>query len=150
MPRDSSGQDRTARLEGLRALALEGSVQFAGGRLVSDLPLGEAWTAEFWVWRGHGHGSIFDLLAFNPEGRLTLGAPTGATAVPLKTWAHVAVVRKDGRTKVWLNGAGELDVEGPGPRSLILGEGLEGRLDEVAVYSRALPAEELQAHVKAR
>jgi hypothetical protein len=145
-PRDSSGQDRAARLEGLRALALEGSVQFAGGRLVSDLPLGEAWTAEFWVWRGHGHGSIFDLLAFNPEGRLTLGAPTGATVVPLKAWAHVAVVRKDGRTRVWLNGAGELDVEGPGPKAVVLAEGLEGRLDEVALYDRALPPEEIRAH----
>ncbi|HEX7902155.1 MAG TPA: hypothetical protein VF950_30630, partial [Planctomycetota bacterium] len=135
---------KTAVLEGRYALAIEGAVHLVGGRFVSDLPLGETWTVEFRVWRGHGHGAIFDLLAFNPEGRLTLGPPTGATAVALRTWAHVAVVRKDGRTRVWLNGLGELDVEGPGPKSLVLGEGLEGRLDEVAIYARALTPEELR------
>lgn len=133
-----------AKLEGRRALALDGSVQLAGGRLTADLELGETWTVEFRIWRGHGHGAIFELLAFNPEGCLTLGAPTGATALPLKTWGHVAVVRKDGRTRVWLNGQGELDVEGPGPKTLVFGEGLEGRLDELAVYDRALSPDELK------
>ena len=142
-PHNAAGA-ATATLEGRRALAIEGGVHFVGGRLVSEHPLGETWTLSFRVWRGHGHGALFDTLGINPEGRLTLGAPTGTSVLTPKTWHSVAVVRKDGRTRVWLNGEGELDVEGPGPRSLVLAEGLEGRLDEVAVFDRALSPEEIK------
>jgi hypothetical protein len=145
-PRDASGNGKIARLHGRRALAVEGAVHFVDGKLTSELPLGERWTVSFRVWRGHGHGAVFGDLAFNPDGRLTLGAPTGATALPLRTWGHVAVVRSDGRTRAWLNGEGELDVEGPGPSALVLGAGLEGRLDEAAVWDRALSSDEIRAH----
>lgn len=143
-PRNSAGT-ATARLEGRRALAIEGGLHLAGGRLVSDLVLGDAWTVSVRVWRGHGHGALFDTLGINPEGRLTLGAPTGMAVLPAKTWQQVSVVRKDGRTRVWLNGEGELDVEGPGPQALVFGEGLEGRLDELAVFDRALSPEDVGA-----
>jgi hypothetical protein len=49
-------------IEGPRALALEGhshgsrAVALAGGRLGSGMPLGDEWTVEAWVWRGHGSG----------------------------------------------------------------------------------------------
>ncbi len=143
-PRNTAGPAK-ARLEGRRALAVEGSVHFAGGRLVAEHPLGETWSVAFRVWRGHGHGALFDTLGINPDGRLTLGAPTGTSILTPKLWHRIVVVRQDGRTRVWLNGEGELEVEGPGPKALVLAEGLEGRLDELAVFDRALSPEEIRS-----
>ena len=146
-PRNAAGPAK-ARLEGRRALAIEGGVHFVGGRLVSDLPLGDTWTVSFRVWRGHGHGALFDVLGINSDGRLTLGAPTGMSILTPKTWHHVAVVRNGGRTRVWLNGEGDLEAI-DAPKTLVLGEGLEGRLDELAVFDRTLSPDEIRAQAAA-
>jgi hypothetical protein len=61
----------------------------------------------------------------------------------------VAAVRASGRTSLWVDGRRAQDAEGPGPASFVMGDGLEGRLDEVAVYPRALPAVEIAAHAAA-
>jgi len=84
------------------------------------------------------------------------GAGPEATAVgrgtlPRWTWAHVVFVRDGERVRVWLDGQLDIDVESPagalarfpllfvGGRSDDQGN-WEGRIDEVAVFDRALDA----------
>ncbi|HSI62182.1 MAG TPA: LamG-like jellyroll fold domain-containing protein [Candidatus Saccharimonadia bacterium] len=75
----------------------------------------------------------------------------GKTEVPRWTWQHVVLVRAGSTVRVYLNGA--LDIEGQAKPSTIPecffggrsdnDSGWEGRLDEVAVFNRALSADEV-------
>lgn len=64
-----------------------------------------------------------------------------------KTWHHLALVRSGAETTVYLNGCPSPDaVSGTlpaGPKRIVFGAGFEGKLDEVAVYDRALSPEEI-------
>jgi len=88
----------------------------------------------------------------------------GSTDVPLRNWVareswrHVVLVRDGARASVYLNGREELAGQvGPPPTAdqvFIAGASeekfnFEGRIDEVAIYSRALPTEEIQSHYQA-
>ncbi len=86
----------------------------------------------------------------------------GRTDLALRTWYHVALVRDGKRVGVYLNGnpipeiMGELD---PGTRwdtnTIFLGgrsdniANFEGKLDEVALYDRALGPDEIAQHFRA-
>jgi len=85
----------------------------------------------------------------------------GRTSIPLRTWNHVVLVRDGKKVTIYLNGqtqpdlSGEVEVTRPaGQVSVFLGGrcdglfGLEGRLDEVALYDRALAPAEVAAHFK--
>jgi putative membrane-bound dehydrogenase-like protein len=81
---------------------------------------------------------------------------SGQTTLPLKQWVHVAFVRTNHHVTVYLNGRRELEGElGPplaGAGQLFFGgdpenrANLEGKLDEIAIYSRALAEEEIARH----
>ncbi len=88
----------------------------------------------------------------------------GKTDVPLRNWVdreswhHVAFVRDGQTVKVYLDGKPELATETASPDAspdLWIGGkgdgelGFEGRIDEVAVFSRALGAEEIVRHYRA-
>ncbi len=83
----------------------------------------------------------------------------GRTPLATKAWHHVVFVRKGNFVRVHLDGAAEPEISGELEPSLPVGQGtlffagrsdglfgLEGRLDEVAVYDRALTPEEIAAH----
>jgi hypothetical protein len=83
----------------------------------------------------------------------------GRSAIGWRSWHHVALVRHGGFMRVYLNGAPECDLAAVAPpasrfrlRRFRFGAGagaretLEGKLDEVAVFSRALTAEEVRGH----
>ena len=86
----------------------------------------------------------------------------GKTEIAPKTWHHVALVRDRRQVVVYLDGdpkpeiAGEAEVDESG-RSGMLSIGghmgglasFEGKIDEVALYDRALRAEEIVEHVRA-
>ena len=95
-------------------------------------------------------------------------ALTGTTDVPLRNWEsreswhHVALVRDNDQVAVYLDGNAQPEISGqvkptapPGPRALFLGgrpdgvANFEGRIDEVAIYARALSAEEIGRHYRA-
>jgi hypothetical protein len=88
-------------------------------------------------------------------------ALAGRTALETNTWNHVALVRDGKAVKVFLNGAERPEIaasvawEPPAGGRLILGaapdgsEGLEGRIDEAAVYARPLTAQEVRGHWRA-
>ncbi len=75
----------------------------------------------------------------------------GKTIVPRWTWQHVVLTRQADRVRVYMNG--NLEIEGRAPVCKIADcffagrsdhdSSWEGRLDEVAVFNRALSAEEI-------
>ncbi len=169
------------------------AAHFAGGRVRADLPLGENYSVELWLWNGLPHdaravvGYVFSrgpdgdkaargehlgiggtfrgdlvgkLILFNGNERDEVLA--GRTKLALRAWHHVVFVREGKKVRVHLDGRAEPEIAGdfahtvpPGERAVFLGGrndnlfGLEGRLDEVALYDRALSATEIAAHYKA-
>ncbi len=146
---DSSGQGRHATHEGGFALVLPGpdipglsapgridrAVYFAGGRLEVPLDrLPETYTLELWFWNG------------SPE------------ATP-RTWRHLAWVRDGRKTTLYVDGDPKVDASSArsieGFTERFIGTraggraGIEGKVDEVALYDRALDAAEIAAHLRA-
>jgi hypothetical protein len=81
----------------------------------------------------------------------------GRNSLGLRTWHHIVLVRDGREVVVYLDGradlSGSMATPRPGGRPALFwggrcdGEaGLEGRLDEIAVYGRALRAKEVAAH----
>ena len=151
------------------------AIHCAGGRLAADLPgVGAASSVELWFWNGLPNAAravTGTLASRGPEGdrlgiggvgaasgRLVLGPGdgglSGTTEIAPRTWHHVVLVRDGEDASVYLDGT--LEVSGRLPRlagdRFVFGggddgtSGLEGKLDEVAVYDRALPAAEVAAH----
>ena len=78
----------------------------------------------------------------------------GKTEIPMRTWTHVVLVRQGESIRAYLNGILEISGESPirySPRFETLYVGghndkefcFEGRIDEVAVYSRALTSDQI-------
>lgn len=158
---DSSGNGHGATLEGGVALYLEGvgpgnrAPHFAGGWLRAFLPdLGDAWSVSLWFWNGlpaDARPISGILVRRSPicvalvKGKLFTPLEDGKAEIPLKAWQHLAVVREGPALRIYLNGALEISGE-HAPRGsiddLLVGAGFEGKIDEVAVWDRALTAEE--------
>ncbi|HBJ86139.1 MAG TPA: hypothetical protein DDZ88_20195 [Verrucomicrobiales bacterium] len=79
------------------------------------------------------------------------GPVAGKTELPRWTWQHVVLVREVDMVRVYLNGVLEIEVKVPRVNvpSVFFGgrsdneNNWEGRLDEIAVFDRALGAEEI-------
>ena len=166
------------------------AAHFAGGRVRAQVPLGENYTVELWLWNGlpadaravagyvfsrgtdgdkaargeHlGIGGTFradltgKLILFNGNERNEVLA--GRTTLALRAWHHVVLVREGRQVRVHLDGRAEPEISGTfqhtvpaGENSVFVGgrnDGLfnfEGKLDEVALYPRALATAEIAAH----
>ncbi len=151
------------------------SPHFAGGSMKAELKqLGADCTVTFWLWNGlDPKARATTGIAFMRGGeRLgitgTSGEPghlfftasadaapiVGRTALLLKDWHHVALVREGKRVTVYLDGAPELSGEANGKAegaTLFFGgrhddgNTLEGKIDEAAVFNRVLSAAEIAA-----
>lgn len=85
----------------------------------------------------------------------------GQTPLRMRAWHHVVLVRNGRAVTVYLNGkpepeiAGEADFKPLPGRHLFFGgrhdldSTLEGKLDDIAVYTRALAVDEVAAHYRA-
>ena len=92
----------------------------------------------------------------NEVGRLV----HGQTVLEFRDWHHVALVRGPGELKVYLDGKLEIEsklewtIDQPAKLPVFIGGrsdklfGFEGKLDEVAVFDRALSASEVAAQFK--
>ena len=153
--------------------AINRCVHLAGGRLSAEVAeLKDAYSVELWFWNGLSNGLRAvtgvlvarggDALAVGgtngAPGRLTFGPLSGRTVIQPKTWNHVALVRDGARVTVYLNGNTEPEISGSVPPEtvsrLFIGgtengaESLEGKIDEVALYGRALTPGEIQQRVQ--
>ncbi len=148
------------------------AAMLAGGALHADLPnLGANYTVELWLWNGLVPGSraiagtVFgrggDVLQLSGSGaaepgRLQIADALGATGLGRFRWHHVALVRADDHATVYVDGAPDLETALPRSTAAALQIGaapgspsFEGRIDEVAIYPRALTADEIAEHVAA-
>lgn len=173
------------------------AAHFAGGRIRADVPCGDHYSVELWLWNGMpadaravtgyffsrgpagdmeaagdhaGIGGTYAppgspdvqgrLIVFNGNRRNELLA--GRTVLAKHAWHHVVLVRDGTRVRVHLDGSPEPEIDGELPATwsasestMFLGgrnDGMfsfEGKLDEIAVYPRALTAAEIQAHYAA-
>ncbi len=138
--------------------------------------LGRDYTVEMWVWNGlpaearavagwlfaRGGEALGIGGAGESPGKLLFSAGgtqlRGRTAAPGKSWAHVALVRQGQSVRAYLDGvleiSGEIAAHGdPLPTAQVYAgdrpghaESFAGKLDEIAVYARALSAGEIAAH----
>ena len=99
-------------------------------------------------------------------GRLYLSSGSKIIVSPvkigLKTWHHVALVREGRQVAIYLDGNPVTGISGEAaadasfrPASILVGgrddvaAGFEGKIDEVAVFDRALEGEEIARHFRA-
>ncbi len=106
---------------------------------------------------GGTHRAAGNLIFFN--GNKLNEVLCGTTPLKPKTWYHVVMVREGNRVRVYLNGnptpeiAGETQVGYPAEIGEVFVGGrndnfanFEGKIDEVAIYNRALGPPEISAH----
>jgi hypothetical protein len=139
--------------------------------------MGEDYTLSMWIWNGmpndgrdfcgwfysrdhnHGTSSFGEHLGIGGKsghtGKLVLQVGqnqfAGKTELPRWIWQHIALVRKGGKVRIYLNGTLDLEAEAPAVKipALFLGgrsdnaNNWEGRLDEIAVFGKALSREEI-------
>ena len=122
----------------------DGDTQSAGDHVgIGGVHLNEKWQGKLLVFNGNEQDV----------------AIVGPTIIEPRTWNHVVFTRHGTQVRVYLNGRPEPEIEGDLPLTyeaardqFFLGGrgdgmfGLEGKLDEVALYGRALTAEEVTAH----
>lgn len=96
----------------------------------------------------------------NAPGKLVIcGTVTGRTAIAPKTWNHIALVQDGERVAVYLNGNREPEISFSdsslakvrSKQIFIAGDAsnaanFEGKIDEVAIYNRALAPDEICSH----
>ncbi len=158
---DSTGRHPATYTDGV-AFYLPGAVDraphFAGGWLEAFVEASGAYTVEAWFWHGAPGiaGTIVaygDELAIGADSRLRAGSLVGATRIEQKTWRHVALLRDRGRLRVYLDGSKTPEIDGAAtaavPRRFTAGDSFEGKIDEVAVYPRALSPAEVESHFRA-
>ena len=110
---------------GPSCLSLDGTGDFVAVANAPDFGFGtDDFTVEGWIYRTTSgtYRTIFDFRVSATELSIFLGITptnllycyvngsiviTGGTVVPLNSWAHVAITKQSGNTKVWLNGSQE-------------------------------------------
>ena len=106
---------------------------------------------------GGGHSAAGKLIFYNGDKLKELLC--GKTMVRPKTWHHLAMVRDARRVTAYLDGKAEPEISGemavgcPGDiKHVFIGgrsdnfANFEGKIDEVAIYGRALPVAEIAEH----
>ena len=162
---DASGHGRHASFEGGHALYLPGpdapglsapgqidrAAYLAGGYLKPPFDrLPATCSLETWFWEGSANEA-------RPEGISTIiPAP-----IKSRTWHHLAIVRAPGKLRVHVDGESKRGISGDlrGEIVRVLGPstrgnhppevGVEGMIDELALYDRALDPDEIAAHFHA-
>ncbi|NNE93115.1 MAG: c-type cytochrome [Verrucomicrobiales bacterium] len=151
--------------------ARNAALQLAGGTATASIP--EARSLSFWFWNGMDsavRGNTGDLVQKNGEelrlkigghedgkgrGRLILQGSgqkfAGSTELGLRSWHNVVISRDGGTVRVFLDGNPSPEIEAKVPAKTPTAKWrfggelpIEGRIDEVAFFSRVLSAKDAE------
>ena len=149
------------------------SPHFAGGSLEATLPaLGKESTLSLWFWNGldpqarpitgtlyqRGADALQITGSARQPGRLLFVSGSvellGKRPLLLKDWHHLALIRRTNSVAIYLDGQLELEGRALAPEATQLqfaggtdpGTSFEGKLDEIAIFSRALSTTEAASH----
>lgn len=121
-----------------------GDAQASGDHLgIGGTHLEERWLGKLIVFNGNERNEVL----------------AGTRIVPWRTWNHFALMRDGRHVRVYLNGEQEIEGDlhatyGDGGKQIFLGGrndrlfGLEGKLDEMAMFDRVLTKEEVASHFR--
>ncbi len=141
------------------------AIHFAGGDMSADAGgLGENYSFAFWFWLGERSGASerSGQLCTGPFGESVVAKQTAGHFVQIQVgesittgkwqaddWNFAVIIREKDKFKVHINGATEPALEAtantakqPSSR-LRFGTGLQGKLDEIAVFNRVLASDEI-------
>ena len=122
------------------ALYLDGagqrSVYLAGGSLDAKVTVpGKKHTVEFWFWPGIEQDG--ELLAIDGKSAMT------AKNAKIKVWHHAAFVSDGKKAEAFIDGKPMAAGEAVSLESFRIGGNFEGKIDEIAIYPRAMPIKKL-------
>lgn len=153
------GRDHTVELWLWNAMPVD--ARPVTGVLWSRGPAGNAAAGEHLSISGTSANGVPGRLLFQ-SGDSPAGAFHGRTKLGFRTWHHVVLVRSGDRVRVHLDGHAEPEIDttvaataiDPAKEIFLAGRcdgfaSFEGKIDEVAVYERALTAAEIAAHFAA-
>ena len=152
--------------EALKSSAFSGDKQInralhlAGGCIEAELKLADKASIALWLWLGHESGAsersgaIIEALgaklvaqqSADHRLRFVIGEARMKDELRADDWHFIVLVRDGAKLRVHLDGAAQPALEGDageGNSKLVFGNGLEGKLDEIAVFDRALSPEEI-------
>lgn len=132
--------------------AINRSVHLAGGHIeLSEVKAGPDFTMAMWFWLGHASGAsersgalVGDVIVRqNAAHRVTLacGDEVSAEIGAADDWHFAVLVQDQGNLRVHIDGGAQPVLVLPAEstaETLVLGRGLEGKLDEITVWDRAL------------
>ena len=127
-------------------------IHLAGGQLeISNLKLGGQFSVALWFWLGHESGAsnrsgslIGDIILRQNDRHqvnVALGYKASAEIGHADDWHFAVLVQDQGELKIYIDGDSKpvLSLESSGgPETLELGQKLEGRLDEITIWDRAI------------
>lgn len=155
------------------------AAHFAGGRMTASIDgIPNSYSVEMWFWNGLPNdargvtGYLFSRGAADALGiggidsgvgkLIFAGGLEGKTEIQRKTWNHVVMVRDRQKVRVYLNGSESPEIAGevPGGQANQTGRvfvggrhdsaaNFEGKIDEVAIYDRALTQADIAEHFRA-
>ena len=149
----SSGASAAVLVPASDSIAIAGAFTFESWVWLSD----EAWP-QLWTRLDDQTGSPLYWLQTVPGGALDFSARLGnadfplrtEAAIPLNAWTHVAATYDGARVRLYVNGAEAASrmasgMLGTTNQPMEIGSWLNGRIDEVRVYRRALAAADVVA-----
>jgi putative membrane-bound dehydrogenase-like protein len=147
-------------------------LHLAGGELTCELPQSsESYSISFWFWLGERSGASErqGTLCVGPSGESLVAKQFGDHTVQLELegvfqserlaadqWHMATLVREKGIVSLWVDGGAEPFLKSTATlsgesRQLRFGQGMQGKIDEIAYFARPLSTEEIQSfwHVSA-
>jgi hypothetical protein len=151
-------------LEGMQSAAftpgaINRAPHLAGGAIAAALPaLAGDFTVILWIWNGvHKPATLLkagnEVIATDGGGELLVNGKATGQTLEWKQWHQLALVRRGATTTLFRNGgkAGEARASSMPATTLTIGgdagrrQTLEGKVDEVSVFARALEEAEIAA-----
>jgi hypothetical protein len=142
------------------------SLHLAGGELTCELPQGSKnYSISFWFWLGERSGASErqGTLCVGPMGESLVAKQFGDHTVQLELdgvfrserlaadqWHMATLVREKGTVNLWVDGGAEPFLRSTAARvgenrQVRFGQGVQGKIDEIAFFERPLAADEIQS-----